>query len=117
MAGSRLVSSVDNWFPDVSYAGVVHTGELVVLLRVCAFALANIRATTAPWAERGAFAALVLGALSVDIGEGIWLTLHDFRMFADLYALAILVLRPPELRPPTRERAARAGRAPRTRRR
>ena len=30
--------------------------------------------------------------LTIDTSEGIWSSLHDFRMFGDFYALAVLLI-------------------------
>lgn len=90
--GSELVDSLGSWFPKTNLLWAVHTLEVVTLLGVCVLAVLALRSTTAPMHERLAFVCLLLAALSVEISEGIWLTLHDFRMFADVYALAIIVL-------------------------
>ncbi|MGZ6928262.1 MAG: hypothetical protein ACXVJF_16275 [Acidimicrobiia bacterium] len=51
-----------------------------------------IRRSAATPYERAAFVALLVGALSVNIKEGLWLATTDFRSFADLYVMALVVL-------------------------
>lgn len=92
LPGSALIRAIGGWFPEQSLGWGLHTLEVLTLLGVCVLALLAIRSTAAPGHERAAFVCLLVAAISVDIVEGIWVTLHDFRAFADLYALAIIVL-------------------------
>jgi hypothetical protein len=89
---SGLVGSLDDWYPVMNLQWVVHTLEVVTLLGLALLAVAHLRTTSAPLHERAAFVGLLVAALSVEIGEGLWSTLHDFRMFGDVYALSIVIL-------------------------
>lgn len=90
--GSELIRSLFHWFPTVNLVWIVHTVELVALALVVGMALGFMRRTAAAPYERAAFVALLVGALSVQIKEGLWLATTDFRSFADLYVLALVVL-------------------------
>lgn len=90
--GSELVRSLFHWFPTVNLVWIVHTIELLALAVIVSLALSALRSTAASVHERAAFVALLIGALSVNIKEGLWLATTDFRSFADLYVMALIVL-------------------------
>ncbi|MGZ4676109.1 MAG: AZOBR_p60025 family cell surface glycopolymer formation protein [Acidimicrobiia bacterium] len=90
--GSELIRSLFHWFPTVNLVWIVHTMELMALALVVCLALGVIRRSAATPYERAAFVALLVGALSVNIKEGLWLATTDFRSFADLYVMALVVL-------------------------
>lgn len=71
---------------------VIHAMEVVVLLAVVgAAAIAMVRSNNAR-IVKSAFCGLLLLLLSADVPVGVWTDRNDLRMFAGVYAVAVIVL-------------------------
>jgi hypothetical protein len=97
-----FVDSLTDRFRDLSAGNLLINAEAVVLLGVIVLGVAALRATTTPRHERCAFVVLAVFA-SMFLGAGSWLQEGGPRAFADVYALAVLMLlaTPWRLRVPT----------------
>ncbi|MBM3672321.1 MAG: hypothetical protein FJW86_09115 [Actinobacteria bacterium] len=75
-----------------SGTGLLHLGEVVVMLGIIGLAIVALRSTTAPVQERVAFVLLVVFMFTVATGTNVWHERFDLRPLADLYVVAGLVL-------------------------
>jgi hypothetical protein len=88
-----VVTAAPDWFDHLrSGAGLVHLLEVVAIVTVIVMSLLALRSTTAPMHERVALVLLVLVALVTKTGTNLWKEQDDFRVLADLYVVAGLVL-------------------------
>ena len=89
--GWPLLRTLPDLLRDHSLRGVVHMAEVVVLVTVLVVALVNARRSTANPLEVAIFAGLAIACLSVDVRSNVW-TVRSLRMFADAYAMSMVVL-------------------------
>ena len=96
LPGAALIEQLPEVFSR-NYLGestlnVIHAMQVVVLLAaVVAAATAMVRISTAR-IVKSALCGLLLLLLSVDVPVGIWTDRNDLRMFAGVYAIAVIVL-------------------------
>ncbi len=93
--GSELVEAVPNWAHRIGTGSgalqVAEAATLVLIVVLAAIAVTS-RTTSALAYERLGFAFLVVFALCVSTPIGPWNEQFDFRVFADLFVLAWIVL-------------------------
>jgi hypothetical protein len=86
-----FVDSVFDRFQDINSSTLLLNAQVIVLLAVIVLGVFALGKTAAPRHERWAFLALGVFA-SAFFGAGSWLVEGGPRAFADLYALAVLVV-------------------------
>lgn len=89
--GVPLVRAMSELFDAMSVRTIVHLAEVVVLVSIIVFGLISLRKSAADPLEVAVFVGLAIACLSVDVRASVW-TIRSLRMFADVYALAILIL-------------------------
>lgn len=96
LPGAALIEQLPKVFSRNYLSGatlnIIHAIEVVVLLAVVgAAAIAMVRSNNAR-IVKSAFCGLLLLLLSADVPVGVWTDRNDLRMFASVYAVAVIVL-------------------------